>query len=778
MINRLAAAPRLSLLLMLIGVVVVGSGALRLEFDFSPEQVYGGKTAEVAVCEDHKALFRFEDSIALTLLESTDSRDLLRSDVLHWMRAFADRARQLDGVIHVSSLTTLERPVMSFGTDQNVSWVPLFSTDDYGDTEYLRSRLEQLPLLNDLLISTDRRIVLTLVSLNPDGRRIVTTRQRISAIEQLLADLTPPEGTQVSLTGVPAIRVDVIRSIIADQKLMTPLCGMLFLLVSLGMFRSVSITGISLLTVVCAVILTLGVMGWSGQTFSLLSNIIPTLVLIIGAASSVHVLSRYQDVISRTRLTSLHASRAVMVEMSGTCALTLGTTAIGFGSLLMAESSLLQSLAIQSMIGMAANYICLIFVLTPGLVLFGHRLRKIVVTESAECNENAEAGVSELWSRTADFVCRWSVPIVVVHFIVAGLALWAAGTLRINSYMLETFDSSHQVMKLAERLESQLSGLVSLEIQLQGDEPDSLFTPEMSEAMGRIRERLRPDDPITFYRDYIQILAAVDHRVLSDDADEAISALLRARRFLRRLDRPEMTSAFLTLDQQKARIMLRMQDVGSAGLNDIFPVINDVLQQELPADVKYVLTGDAYLHAVCMDQFVRDLFHSLLAATGVIFLLISCLFRSLRIGLISAIPNLLPLVITLGYMYLRGYELTAGNVIVFAISLGIAVDDTIHLLARFRDVQEKGLSTRLAIEAALQSSGRAIVLTSVLIICGISVLAFSDFVPTRRFAELTSVTMCTALPGDVILLPALLWLSRSRKVKQPTNSAGGTQVES
>ena len=157
-----------------------------------------------------------------------------------------------------------------------------------------------------------------------------------------------------------------------------------------------------------------------------------------------------------------------------------------------------------------------------------------------------------------------------------------------------------------------------------------------------------------------------------------------------------------------------------------------------------------------------------------IFLLITVLFGSLRIGLISAIPNMFPLIMTLGYMHFRGYELTAGNVIVFAISLGIAVDDTIHFLARFRDECHRD-SGEDPVQATLATSGRAILLTSVLVVSGLSVLIFSDFVPTRRFAELTAVTMCSALPGDVILLPALLQLF-SRSYRQRIERRRATEV--
>ena len=193
------------------------------------------------------------------------------------------------------------------------------------------------------------------------------------------------------------------------------------------------------------------------------------------------------------------------------------------------------------------------------------------------------------------------------------------------------------------------------------------------------------------------------------------------------------------------------------------------MQQDLPQDIGYTVTGDAALHAICMDVFVRDLFVSLIAASGVIFALIAVLFRSLRTGLIATVPNLFPLIITIGWMKVRGFELNAGNVIVFAIGLGIAVDDTIHFLARYRLEMLRHSDQLAAVRATMQSCGQAIILTTILIVCGISVLAFSDFVPTRRFAELTAVTMLAALPGDLVLLPCLLVLfKRSGRFQRAT----------
>ncbi|MCP4175239.1 MAG: MMPL family transporter [Fuerstiella sp.] len=809
--NLLIARPKTALVVVFVLAAVVGSGALRLRVDFSPEQVYVGNNSAVEFCEAHKKLFRFEDSIVLVLLEATDDRSLLREDCLQWMKQFAERTRPIDGVRDVTSIITLKRPRVSLREDQEISWLPLFAEDQYSNSEQLQQRIRQLPLLNDMLISNDQQLLMTLVDLDPADRTIATATERVSGIEQVLADTALPPGTRTFVTGVPAIRVDVIRSIITDQLKMVPLCSALFLTVSLLMFRSPLITGLSLFSVLTAVVLTMGLMGWCGVTFSIMSNIIPTLILIIGAANNVHILSRFQVEVRAFRRDFLPSSvvpasfelqiesageasplqqgggeiatctRTTMREMSRTCFLTLLTTGVGFGSLLIAQADVLKSIAIQAAVGMGCCYVSLMLVVPPMLILCGRRLCPLsngndaddAAVDHAELSElsevtrgNGHAATSRLgkvWLVLGHWISVYSVPIVVLHLLVAAWTLWSCRDIPINSYVFETYDRDHPTMEVVRTMDERMSGLISLEIQLRADDRNRFFDADVVAALLTMRETIPQDDTVTFYRDYIEFLAVFDNnRTLTRDPARAAASLRRVRIALKQLDTPKTTSAFLGTDEPVARVMMRIKDVGSTGMKDLFRNVENVLRSELPSDIQFTLTGDAYLHAVCMDVFVRDLFYSLLAASGVIFLLISLLFRSLRIGLISAVPNMFPLVMTLGYMHLRGYELTAGNVIVFAISLGIAVDDTIHLLARYRD-ERRSMTSEQAIQEALSSSGRAIILTSVLVVSGLSILVFSDFVPTRRFAELAAVTMCAALPGDVILLPALLKLFGDRR---------------
>lgn len=775
--TKLIDGPVFSLIAVTIATAILGAGALFLQIEFSPDQVYVGRDGEVEFSEQHKQQFRFEDSLVLVLLQDTSDESLIRPDCLQWARKFAAAAEQLPSIRDVTSLATLRRPRMNLRAEGGLEWLPLLPEEFDSDQELLQERLKQLPLLNDLLISSDQSLLLTLIDLEPSQRQVALATGHIQRIENVLEGLPSPEGTRTLITGVPAIRVDVIRSIMADQFQMVPVCSGLFLLVSLLMFRSPLVTGLSLLCVLSAVAWTIGLMGWSGSVFSVMSNVIPTLILIIAAANSVHIISRFQGICTErfagaaaepdagatsgaTAEDEVYRSAVLqtMHEMSGTCFLTLATTAVGFGSLAVARADVLKAMAFQASSGMFASYCTLMLIMPSTLWLCRRSLFKIgsLANIASDGHNTAEQAASDFGIRWSRFVIKAGKPITATMLAIAAIAVWWCTDLRINSYLFETYSSDHPAMQAVHLMDDRMSGLVSLEVQLQADDASRFMEADVILALRNVQNRIEGDDRICFYRDYVQFVAEFDQgRLLRAEADDIPKAVRRLNLILSKLKDDGIMSAFVGADQPVARIMMRLRDIGSANMKELFGELQVVLQEELPADIRFRMTGDAWLHAVCMDVFVRDLFLSLVTASVVIFLLISILFRSIRTGLISAIPNLFPLIMTVAWMKWNGYELTAGNVIVFAIGLGIAVDDTIHFLSRFRD-EQRNRSVPDALHHTLVTSGKAIVLTTILVVSGLSVLVFSQFLPTVRFAELTAITMLTALPGDLLLLPAML----------------------
>jgi predicted RND superfamily exporter protein len=279
---------------------------------------------------------------------------------------------------------------------------------------------------------------------------------------------------------------------------------------------------------------------------------------------------------------------------------------------------------------------------------------------------------------------------------------------------------------------------------------------------------------VLFARSYVdfhdalgaELTARAPRAAADQETDEELSRRLeRSTWVVERVGDSMNYRSFMTGDGRHARILLKVRDLGTHRLRALDERLAAELAATFPPGSRLTasLTGDAYVNTVAMNGVIHDLRSSLLSAAAVIFAIIAIGFRSLRIGLISAIPNVTPLLCTLGYMGWRGYDMNVGNVIVFTISLGIAVDDTVHYLARFREQMAKTHDPLQAVQYAYQTTGRAMLIVTLLIVGGLAVLLFSEFVPTRRFAELTSVTMVAALLGDLFILPACLLVFWGRR---------------
>ncbi|NNJ27097.1 hypothetical protein LzC2_31940 [Planctomycetes bacterium LzC2] len=511
----------------------------------------------------------------------------------------------------------------------------------------------------------------------------------------------------------------------------------------------------------------------------------------MGFAAAVHLLARFAEEGALCGDRKIAAKRAFIATAPAVW-LTLGTTAIGFGSLLGANSDAVRGLAVQA----ATGLICLSFSTLAAFGALAGRFRPPRIL-------NARTG----WNPAVPiggWAARHPGPILLLGgaaAIACGLA--AAGSSRflwpeplgwrglaVDSRMLETYDEDHPSAQNVRRVERDLGGVIAVEVLLfappseEGDaaagETGGLLDPRVYADVLSFAAKARGMPGVLGVRGYPDLYQRAISGLRRDPSaradaptgDAAADQLRQAGALLERAA-PGSVDPFLADDATAGRVVVRVADIGTAGTLRLAERLEEALADRFPQDdpsrnprgVHWRLTGDGYVNAAGMDQFIRDFMGGLAVATAVIFVIIGLLFRSVRAGLISMIPNLTPLVLTLGYMRLRGLDLNAGNAIVFAVGLGVAVDDTIHFLARFREELKRDGSNRddggsnAVAEAAsrtLAASGRAIVLTTGLILAGVSVLLWSDFVPTRRFAELTCVTLAAALIGDLVLLPAAL----------------------
>ncbi len=745
---------------LLISTVVAGLIARDIRFDFSPQSVFDSDDGALQRAEEFRETFRYEDAVLFVLLEASGDDDTLTRTALSWQYRMAEQFARLSAVQRIESIPTLKVARAEFGFPPQIELVPLVASPDVdpATADDIRDEIARSPIVEQNLISEDRRLAAILVVCEPAVRQIDRTKELVASVRRLIETDPPPPGFRVRLGGLPALRVDIVSNLLADQTLLVPLAIALYLSILGLAFRRLSGTLVPLLAVGTGLVWSLAALVLMGHSLTILSNVLPLLLLVIGVSNSVHIISGLAEESRKIPDDRREAVIRTIRHMSVACLLTILTTAVGFASLLLARSEPLRAFAWEASLGLGMLYVSIVATLGAMLTFF-----------RAPRSGRHPGRHHSLMNRTLRFMSRTTAlhpaRVLIAGALLVAAAFWCGRSVTINSSMIETYDDDHPTIRNIRLIDEQLSGVLPLEIDLQSGEPGTFLTPSAYRQIADFLEDVRQRPAVRSAQSYVGLLDSIDERFrrpgesdIPPDNKAGRERIARSDRLLRRFVDPRHYEAFLTADASRARILLRVRDVGTRKMLRLIGELETDLHHRFPpgCGIRFELTGDATLGARATNSLIRDLLGSLMSASVVIFLMITVLFRSLRIGLISIVPNLTPLALTWGYLGLRGYDMNAGNVIVFAVALGIAVDDTIHFLYRYREETQHGSAGIIALHRTFQRTGRAILLTSVLVIAGMSLLLVSDFVPTRRFAELLSVTMAGALIGDLFLLPALL----------------------
>lgn len=748
------------IVILLVVTIVAAVEATRIQFEFSPQALLRGDDQLYRQLQEFKETFAYEDSVLMIVVEATGEADVLDARLLDWQAEMAGRLRELPHVNECATLATIQVPRRGFGGLSSLTvrpFIPRFPASEF-DSVRLRDLVDESPLLVGTLVSRDLRVTTLLVFIDPRIQHVSELSIVINDVEHVLQATPVPDGYRTALSGLPYIRTDTIKNLQEDQQRLLPLAALLYLLTLAVVFRRVSGSLLPLLAVGMGLAWTIGSVVAVGATFNLISNVLPVLLLVVGVSNCVHVLDEYAEQLPLAGADRTEASRRTMCHMTRSCALTLFTTAVGFACLWTARSDVLREFGWQATLGMVFMYVTIMATLGSLMQFFRPPRRS-----------TAGAPLGHVTAVAGRVIDRHPRITLAVSGVVIGGAVWLGLRVPVNSYMIETYSEDHPTLQTLRLVDKELSGLLPIEVRLQADNSERLFDPDVFRRIEEFEHEALRQDGVLFARSYADLLESISNRTASSadagtelpDSNEQLERDIHlGRMVVNRVGESLGYPNFMTDDGRAGRILIKVQDIGTLRLKALIDHLDAELHQAFPpgSGVTPMLTGDAYVNTMAMNAVIHDLFYSLLTASLTIFATIAITFRSLRTGLIAAIPNLTPLALTLGYMRLRGYDMNVGNVIVFTISLGIAVDDSIHFLFRFREEMKRTGDVEESVVRTFEGTGRAIVITSILIVAGLSVLLFSDFVPTRRFAELTSVTMIGALVGVLLLLPACLVL--------------------
>jgi uncharacterized protein len=616
----------------------------------------------------------------------------------------------------------------------------------------IRLALDDAPLLIGRLISEDRTVAAIALQLVGKEVNHDEVDAAIAHVEAHLAEHPPPTGARVHLGGLPHLRHSIVDSMRSDQLRLVPLtllvCGLLLLL----SFRWLPGVILPIAAVVVTALIVVGGMAVVHEPMNVLNNIIPPLLIIIGISDSIHLINRYREELADGH-GKLQAGAQTVRTMAVACLLTSITTAVGLASLVVSRTGMLQRFGITAAIGVLVAYVVTITFLPSAMMM---------MRPPKERTLRRGTGMEATVVLLTQGVLRARWPILGITGAMLLLAGWVASRVNVDHALLDQFSESDPVYETTLLMEHKLEGIRPLEVSFTTREGGRILDPDTLTAMESIQrwaearpEAIRSLGPTNILKETYALVT--DEAGVRDEPLKSRAQVDALATLLARGDRDPL-AAFVTPDGTTGRIQIRLRDVGAQATLGFIEDLRGEIKRSLTdvQGVDFAFAGDAYTGSRGLEAVVRDLLGSLLTAVIIIFLLLTVLFRSLRLGLLSIPPNIIPLVFTMAYMVLRGIPLNAATVIIFSISLGLAVDGTIHVLARYREETMNGLGSSEALLRAARGTGQAIVVSSLTLMMGFSVLLFSSFVPVRNFGELIAVTVASSLLATLVVQPALL----------------------
>jgi predicted RND superfamily exporter protein len=741
----------------LLGVCAVG--ARNVQVDYTIEQLFPARGETRALFEEYKRAFSREDTrFSLVWKDSRPPGVALFRD----MQRAADQfeAVGLRDVHWIGSVDVVETEAIDGELGLRVH--PLIEedrlSDDYVRRELARHRSENL--YSGYLWNADQTAFAIHGYLDEDDSDDRSRRDIDEALAERLESLDL-EGVTLAMGGIPVIRSRLPKLLEADQRLLLGGGFLLLLGILLLFFRHPGHVLLCLGSALPAYLVTIAVMGFTGISLTVLTSFIPIIVLVVGVSDAIHLLERFRDEI-RTRRDGAGAVVATFSRLSGACFYTSLTTAVGFLALagtrigIVVEFGVLSAFAILSAFGFSMTLLPALLSLSRSTSFDDRGLRPRWIQRTV----HAAAALAARPVR--------AVPVLFLAIGLLGLA--AARGLRPNTLLLDDLQPRSSLLRDLRWIERNGFGLFQVNLYLRQMDGRPLHAPDALAWMARFQSFVSRDPLVVGtlgLPDYMKQLRAAalgDPEAtveLPTTLEESSQLLLMAQ-----LQDADFAEDVFHPVEGEAQIIVTVRDEGSVVILPFLDRVDRFLASNPPPVGAAAPTGTVYLLQSYQARILESFGPSIAIAIFVITGIMVYMFRSLKYGLLALVPNLFPLVVLLGAMRLLAFDLKPSTILVFSVAFGIAADDTIHLLGRFRRAVERGRCVRDALVESVQDTGPAILMTTVVVSAGFSLLMASQFEVLFLVGLMTVVSALSAVCADLFLIPSILGMGRRASVRR------------
>ena len=763
--------PLLNLLIPIVVIAVMGLQLTKLEQDTAIETFFDPESELFMLFDEFRGYFG-RDEFFMVMIETDDfySSEFLKS--------FSELHRQLEKIPNVDTVDSLvnARYIESIEDDMNISELLEYLPETEEEFTQLKQSINNNPVYLHRLISEDHHYVAIMIKPIPykfisddNGNQSTVNllpaemHDVLKSVKQAVTDIQAKTHFSKSLKvgGAAAVGITMNQALEKDFQVFTGASMVLVILFLSIMFRRLSGVVLPMLVINAGLIITMGMMPALGFPIQVTTAILPSFLLAVCVGSSVHILSYFytnydngEDKISAMSGAIRHTGVPMLF--------TSLTTAVGLLSFGFSDLVPVAGLGLFGAIGAIVAFFATIIMLPSLVALFPMKVKTTTVKQ-----ENIiDAGIHQFLRLMVSIVMKSPLGIVIGSLVIMGLGIWATTQLPFSNDTLEWFDPEVEVYQAIKESEKVLAGSAPVEIMIDTGETGGAVNPELLKKIDTWLNQLHRSKfhgvevgSITSVIDLIKetnrgLNANNSNKYTIPDQQELIAQEL----LMVEMDQADELTKYLDSDRRYIRITLIIPWIDSI----LFPAYIESIEQSFIENVgkehKITITGLTIILGQFFANMIDEMKISYLAAGLLISVMMIILLGDLKIGLVSMIPNLLPIISLMGVMYIFDFKLDMFSMLIGSIAIGLSVDDTIHFMHGFRKNLQEHQQVEKAIESTIMVTGKALLTTSLVLCCGFLTYTLSSLNNLFNFGVLAALCTMIALLADLLLAPALMLL--------------------
>ena len=677
-----------------------------------------------------------------------------------------ENIRQINGVTECLSVTRVYNIVKNDSIKKfQLSQVVGRRPKSQKEVDSIKSVIESLAMYDGLLFNTETHSTMMLVTLDDEHANSNLRKETTDALSILLNDYSTRHGIEMHISGMPYIRE------VTTQKMVKEIVGFTFLsIVVAGLilylfFRSwrplVSVMAIVLISVVYM----FGIMALLDFDVTILTGVLPPLLIIIGVENSIFMLNKYHREFEVCH-DKIQALKNVIVRIGPANLLTNTTTAVSFASFIITRNALLVPFGILASICIMLTYV-MTMVLLP--TFFSYQKKP----EGKMVNYMNNPRINYIMDKISVFVLGKKRVIFAVLALLMLVCVIGATRITTSGRVVDDIAKSDKLYKDIMFFEKNVGGVMPFEISIDTRKPKGIMNAQF------IRKVQQLEDTLALYPEFSEPLSIAEvvkfarqgfyngkREQFKIPSNNEFGFIMKYMPETKGGEMPAIVTQYMDKEMQCTRVSVQMANVTTPEIDAISRSLQPQIDQIFPKE-KYdvVMTGSAMVTLQGTNYLIVNLSHSLFLAFIVIALLMAVTFHKFKMVIISLIPNLIPLLFTAGVMGFCGIPLKMSTILVFSIALGISVDNTIHYLARYRlQMKMNDNDIKKSVMAAIQETGPSMIYSASILICGFLIFAFSSFGGTKIVGFLVPFTLLVALITNILVLPALVLTFYRKKI--------------